>query len=123
MNSEWDAYWKMDAELGTSGNAGNADELEKFWNDHAPADREFSPERAVSLLLFTARQYETALLQIADKPQDHKALMDHREKTGQEPAAGDQQRWFAYLKTAHMAAGALNLSGKIFVEEREPAAS
>jgi len=64
--------------------------------------------RGWPLLLQNLKRYEAALLRIAEKPEEQKVLMEHRETTGQEVPASDLQRWFAYLDVAHMASEALS---------------
>lgn len=81
--------------------------LEAWWNENAPAGERFDPENASVLLLHKIREYEAALLRIAGKAEEQKALMDHRERTGQEVPESDRQRFFAWLKTAHIAVEAL----------------
>lgn len=61
----------------------------------------------MALLLHNVKRYEAALVRIAGKEEEQKALMDHREKTGQEVSESDRQRWYAWLKTAHIARAAL----------------
>ena len=81
--------------------------LEAWWNENAPAGERPDPQKAIVLLLHKVKEYETALLRIAGKAEEQKALMDHRERTGQEVTESDRQRWFAWLKTAHIAAEVL----------------
>jgi len=82
-------------------------ELEAYWSEIAPDGEKFDLDRGIALLLQNVRRYEAALLRIAEKPEEQKALMDHRGKTGQEVPVSDLQRYFAYLKAAHLAAEAL----------------
>ena len=65
-------------------------------------------ESSVGNLLAKVKRYEAALLRIVQKADEQKALMEHREKTGQEVPPSDLQRYFAYLKTARIASEALD---------------
>jgi hypothetical protein len=81
-------------------------ELEEYWKGVAPGNV-FDPRGAIALLLQTVKRYEMALLRIVDKPEEQETLMKHREQNGQEVPESDEQRYFAFLKVAHIAAEAL----------------
>lgn len=82
--------------------------LEAWWNENAPSGQRLDPEKASVLLLHKVKEYEAALLLIAGKAEEQQALMEHRAKTGQDVTESDRQRFFAWLKTAHIAAEALS---------------
>ena len=100
--------WGGVAELVEKRKAALATELQAYWNETAPDGERFDADKATALLLRNVRRYEAALRRVAEKAEEQKALMEHREKTGQEVPASDLQRYFAYLKTAHIAAEALD---------------
>ena len=59
-------------------------------------------------MLYEVRRYSETLMRIAGTPAEQKALVKHREQTGQEVTEADRQRWFAYLDAAHFAEEALS---------------
>ena len=88
-------------------------ELEACWRESAPEGENFDLDKGLALLLQNLKRYEAALLRIAEKPAEQQTLIEHRQKTGQEVPASDLQRFFAYLKSAHIAAEALARPGLI----------
>jgi hypothetical protein len=107
MRPELEAMWNEVPALLEKRKAEEATALEAWWTENAPPGERFDAEKASVLLLHKVREYEAALLRIAGKPEEQQALMEHRAKTGQEVTESDRQRLFAWLKTAHIAAGAL----------------
>jgi len=105
LKSKFD--WNTLGELAEKRKAEERAALEAWWTESAPPGERFDPEKASVLLLHRIREYEAALLRIAGKAEEQKALMDHRERTGQEVPESDRQRWYAWLKTAHIAAEVL----------------
>jgi hypothetical protein len=81
-------------------------EIEEYWKGVAPG-QVFDPREAVALAFQNLKRYEAALLRIVDTPQEQETLMRHRKQTGQEVPESDEQRYFAFLKVAHIAAEAL----------------
>ena len=107
MRPELEAMWNEVPALLEKRTAEEAAALEAWWNENAPSGERFDPKKASVLLLHKVRKYEAALLRVAGKPQEQQALMEHRAKAGQEVSESDRQRFFAYLKTAHIAAETL----------------
>ncbi len=105
LKSKFD--WNALGELAEKRKAAEAAALEAWWNENAHPGERFDPEKASVLLLHKVREYEAALLRIAGKAEEQRALMDHRERTGLEVPESDRQRFFAWLKTAHIAAEVL----------------
>jgi len=99
--------WNELGELAEKRKAARTAELEAYWKESVPEGEKFDEGRGVALLLHTVKRYEAALLRIAEKPAEQQTLMEHRKTTGQEVPAADLQRYFAYLKAAHIAAEAL----------------
>jgi hypothetical protein len=100
-------------ELAEKRKAARMAELETYSKESAPEGENFDLDKGLALLLHNVKCYEAALLRIAEKAEEHHALMEHRQKTGQEVPASDLQRFFAYLKSAHIAAEALARPGLI----------
>jgi hypothetical protein len=98
--------WNTFADLREKRKAEQTAELEAWWNQIAPSSERFDPDRAIALMLRNASRYEAALLRIAEKAEEHKALTDHF-TTGPEDAAVEMARYLSYLKTARIAAEAL----------------
>lgn len=86
-------------------------ELLEHWNEMGEIFErrraEMAAEPIAGELLAKVKRYEAALYRIVEKEREQKALIEHREKTGQEVTEADRQRWFAYLDTAHIAEAAL----------------
>jgi hypothetical protein len=58
-------------------------ELLAFWNEAGEVfERHLTAKSSAEMLLAKVTRYEAALLRIAKKADEQKALMEHREKTG-----------------------------------------
>lgn len=87
-------------------------EAESYWNESAPCGalpvKAFTLADGVELLLYDLRRYQAAVGRVFEKEQEQKALLDHKQATGQECEA-DRQRWLAYLEMTHLVTAALTV--------------
>ncbi len=101
--------WGEVAAMADKRRAEMASELENYWNEIAPYGERFDADRTTRCCFKPSNGYEAALLRIAGKPDEQQALIDHRQRTGQEVGASDRDRLLTHRKTAFFAMEALGL--------------